>query len=148
MLPCGLANAPSPFRRVMNGMLASNPGLHMFFAIYFDDVLIHNVTRAEHLNRVRIVLDLVQTAGLNLKTSKCKRFCNEIKFCILQIKQELVRTLGSMTWAVSKWPRPQNTKELHGFTCPIGYHHKFIQHYAQIWYSLAVQSDVHNEEES
>jgi len=77
----------------MNHLLASNPGLRKFVAVYLDDVLIHSSTREERLDHMQIVLDLLQKPGLKLKRSKCKWFCDEIKFCSFQIDQEGVHTL-------------------------------------------------------
>jgi hypothetical protein len=58
----------------MNRLLASNPELRKFVAVYLDDVLIHSLTRNEHMDYVRTVLQLLQKAGLKLKQSKCEWF--------------------------------------------------------------------------
>jgi hypothetical protein len=126
VLPFGLANAPSQFIRVMNRLLASNPGLRKIVAVCLDDVLIHSSTREVHLDHIRIVLDLLQKAGLKLKRSKCKWFRDEIEFCGFKINQEGVHTLDSQTRAVTEWPQPQNTKEVGGFLCLTRYYRKFI----------------------
>jgi hypothetical protein len=132
LLPFGLANAPSQFMRVMNRLLASNPGLRKFVAIYLDDVLINSSTTEEHLDHLRIVLDLLQKAGLKLKRSKCEWFRDEIEFCGFQINQEGGHTFNSKTQTVTEWPRPRNTKAVHGFLGLMGYCRKFIWHYAHI----------------
>ena len=126
VLPFGLANAPSQFMRVMNRLLASNPELRKFVAVYLDDVLIHSSTREEHLDHVRTVLQLLQKAGLKLKKSKCEWFCDEIEFCGFHINQKGVHTSDSKTRAVTEWPRPRNTKEVRGFLCLTSYYRKFI----------------------
>jgi hypothetical protein len=128
----GLANAPSQFMRVMNRLLATNPGQCKFIAVYLDDVLIHSSMGEEHLDHVWIVLDLLQKAGLKLKRSKCEWFRDEIEFCGFQINQEGVHTFDSKTRGVTEWPRPRNTKEVPGFLGLTGYYRKFIQHYAHI----------------
>jgi hypothetical protein len=120
----------------MNCLLASNPELRKFVAVYLDDVLIHSSTREEHLDHVWTVLQLLQKAGLKLKKSKCEWFHNEIEFCGCQIDQEGVHTSESKTRAVSGCPRPQNAKEVWGFLGLTGYYHKFIRHYADIAFPL------------
>jgi hypothetical protein len=116
----------------MNCLLASNPELRKFVAIYVDDVLINSSTTEEHLDHVRMVLDLLQKAGLKVKRSKCEWFHDEIEFCGFQINKEGVQTLNSKTRAVTEWPWPQNTKAVRGFLGLIGYYCKLIRHYAHI----------------
>jgi len=131
-----LANVPSQFMRIMNWLVASNPGLCEFVAVYDDDVLIGSSTREEHLDHVRLVLDLLQKAGLKLKRSKWEWFCDENKFCGVQINQEGVHTLDSKTRAVTECPWPRNTKEVRGFLVLTGYYGKFIRHYSHIAFVL------------
>jgi hypothetical protein len=55
------ANAPSQFMQCINHLPASNPGLCKFVAIDLDNVFIHSMMNAEHLDHIRIVVDNLQT---------------------------------------------------------------------------------------
>jgi len=51
VLPFGLANAPSQFMRMINGIL--KPMKRQFIVVYLDDMMIHSRTLAEHVVHVR-----------------------------------------------------------------------------------------------
>jgi len=50
VLPFALANAPCHFMRLINCLVACNPGLCLFVAMYLDDVSIQHWTREKHPN--------------------------------------------------------------------------------------------------
>jgi len=47
VLPLGLANAPTQFVRMMNGILETTK--HIFIVVYLDDITIHSCTLVEHV---------------------------------------------------------------------------------------------------
>jgi hypothetical protein len=65
VLPCGLANAPSQFIRMMNSIL--EPMKRKFIVVDIDDIMIHSRTLAEHVVHVREVLTLLREHGLKAK---------------------------------------------------------------------------------
>jgi len=69
VLPFGLANAPSQFMRMMNGIL--EPMKRKLTVVYLDDVMIHSRTLAEHILHVREVLTSLTEHGLKAKLAKC-----------------------------------------------------------------------------
>jgi hypothetical protein len=116
----------------MNRLLASNPELCKFVAVYLDNVLIHSLMREQHLDHMRTVLQHLQKAGLKLKKSKYKWFCNEIEFCSFRINQVGMHMWELKTRAVTEWPRSRNVQEVRGFLGLTSYYLKFIQQYAPI----------------
>jgi hypothetical protein len=68
-MPFGLCNAPAVFQRMMNNVL----GQHRFTKVlcYLDDLLIPATTLEESLAVLRETLEMLRTAGLTLKLSKC-----------------------------------------------------------------------------
>jgi hypothetical protein len=72
----------------MNTLLASNPELRQFVAVYLDDVVIHSLTRYDHVDHIRTVLQLLKKSGLRLKKSKCEWFRDGFECWGIQINQE------------------------------------------------------------
>ena len=50
----GLMNVPATFQALMNTVL--QPFLHMFFLVFFDDILVYNPSWSTHLQHIKAVL--------------------------------------------------------------------------------------------
>jgi hypothetical protein len=130
VLPFGLANAPSQFMRMMDGLLP--PEMRRFVAIYLDDVLIHSRSLTDHLEHVRTVLRLLLHNGLRVKRAKCEWAQERVEFCGFTVSGDGIHTQEHKTAAVRDWPQPQNEKEVRGFLGLTSYYRKFIEHYAHM----------------
>jgi hypothetical protein len=130
VLPFGLANAPSQFMRMMDGLLT--PEMRRFVAIYLDDVLVHSHDLVEHVTHVRTVLTMLLSHGLRVKQSKCEWAQEQVEFCGFTVSGNGIHTQEHKTAAVRDWPQPQNEKEVQGFLGLTSYYRKFIEHYAHM----------------
>nr|GEU35650.1 hypothetical protein [Tanacetum cinerariifolium] len=84
VIPFGLTNAPAVFTDLMNGVC--RPYLDKFVIVFIDDFLIYSKTQEEHVEQLRIVLELLKMEKLFIKnvfkiamsltilTHKCKTF--------------------------------------------------------------------------
>ena len=70
VMPFGLTNAPAVFMDLMNRVC--KPYLDRFVIVFIDDVLIYSKSKAEHAQRLRLVLELLQGNQLYAKFSKCE----------------------------------------------------------------------------
>ena len=68
VMPFGLTNAPATFQRYVNETL--RPYLDQFCTAYLDDVLVYSENTEDHTTHVRLVLELLQRAGLQVKPQK------------------------------------------------------------------------------
>ncbi|GMJ08008.1 hypothetical protein HRI_004470000 [Hibiscus trionum] len=68
VMPFGLTNAPSTFQATMNDIFKSY--LRKFVLVFLDDILVFSQTWQDHLNHLRLVLQVLLTNGFVAKKSK------------------------------------------------------------------------------
>ena len=68
MLPFGLTNGPAIYQRYMNEVLFDY--LDEFCTVYLDDILIYLDNALEHENHVKLVLQCLHEAGLQVDIKK------------------------------------------------------------------------------
>ena len=78
VMPFGLTNAPSIFQALMNAVF--KPYLRKFVLVFFDDILVFSPYLADHLSRLRIVLEVLFSHQLYAKRSKCVFGCAEVEY--------------------------------------------------------------------
>ncbi|GJU61659.1 putative reverse transcriptase domain-containing protein [Tanacetum coccineum] len=72
VMPFGLTNVPAVFMDLMNRVC--RPYLDKFVIVFIGDILIYSKTREEHVEHLRLVLELLKKEKLYAKFSKCE-FC-------------------------------------------------------------------------
>jgi hypothetical protein len=121
-MPFGLCNAPAVFQRMMNNVL----GQHRFTKVlcYLDDLLIPATTLEESLAVLRETLEMLRTAGLTLKLSKCYFLRTTIEYLGYVISEAGVQPSNLKIDAVDNFPTPQNVHQVRQFLGLTGYFRK------------------------
>ncbi|GJZ47761.1 putative reverse transcriptase domain-containing protein [Tanacetum coccineum] len=78
VMPFGLTNAPAVFIDLINRVC--KPYLDKFVIIFIDDILIYSRNKEEHLNHLRIILELLRKEKLYAKFSKCDFWISIVQF--------------------------------------------------------------------
>lgn len=68
-MPFGLTNATFTFQSLMNQVFKSY--LRRFILLFFDDILEYSKTLADHVEHLRVVLEVLAKNQLYAKMSKC-----------------------------------------------------------------------------
>ncbi|GKE06528.1 putative reverse transcriptase domain-containing protein [Tanacetum coccineum] len=77
-MPFVLTNAPAVFMDLMNRVC--KPYLDKFVIVFIDDILIYSHNKEEHVDHLRIILELLRKEKLYAKFSKCDFWISIVQF--------------------------------------------------------------------
>ena len=100
--------------------------------VYLDDVSVMANTFEQHLERLKLVIDRLQRAGLKLNPVKCKLFQLKTKFLGHVVSGRGVESDPEKVRAVVHWPTPRNLTEARGFVSLASYYRRFVSSFAEI----------------
>ncbi|GJR29568.1 putative ribonuclease H-like domain-containing protein [Tanacetum coccineum] len=136
IMPFGLTNAPAVFMDLMN--IVCRPYLDKFMIVFIDDILIYSKTREEHVDHLRLVLELLRKEKLYAKFSKCEFWLREVQFLRHMINGNGIHVDPSKIKAVKNWKAPKTPSEVRSFLGLVGYYHRFIKNFSKRAKSLTI----------
>ncbi|GJV92483.1 putative reverse transcriptase domain-containing protein [Tanacetum coccineum] len=136
VMPFGLTNAPAIFMDLINRVC--RPYLDKFVIVFIDDILIYSKTQEEHVEHLRLVLELLKKEKLYAKFSKCEFWLREVQFLRHVINGNGIHVDHSKIEAVKNWKAPKTPTEVRSFLGLAGYYRRFIENFYKIAKSLTV----------
>jgi len=99
----GVTNAPAVFMDYVNRIFW--PWLDKFVVVFIDDILIYSRTREDHVDHLRVVLDVLREHQLYDKLSKCEFWLEEVQFLGHVISAKGIAVDLAKIETVLKWER-------------------------------------------
>ncbi|MBW0544176.1 hypothetical protein O181_083891 [Austropuccinia psidii MF-1] len=130
VMPFGLANAPSAFKRFIQHVLREY--LDVFCFVYLDDILIFSKTRYNHEQHLAKVLQKLKDNNLQASFEKCEFFKDTVIFLGLEISTKGISIDPLKLNTITTWPYPVDLKTLRQFLGFCNFHRRFINNYLSI----------------
>jgi len=130
MLSFKLTNESIFFQQYMNDILWNF--LNDFCQVYLDDILIYNKMRKKHKDHVKLVLNQLHEAELQMNIWKCKFNVEETIFLEVIVSElDLHMNLSKVIIIVS-WITLINLKEIQSFVKFVNFYHHFIKNFSKL----------------
>ena len=126
----GLSNAPATFMRTMNQVFRSHIG--KFIIVYFDDILVFSKTKEEHVEHLKVILDILQTEILFINPEKSEFYKDKLIFLGSVISANGLSMDLEKVKAILEWPIPQNITEVKIFHGLVNFYKRFIRNFSGI----------------
>ncbi|GJW27825.1 putative reverse transcriptase domain-containing protein [Tanacetum coccineum] len=136
VMPFGLTNASAVFMDLMYRFC--RPYLDKFVIVFIDDILIYSKTREEHVEHLRLVLELLKREKLYAKFSKSEFWLREVQFLGHVINGNGIHVDHSKIEAVKNWKAPRTPSEVRSFLGLAGYYRRFTGNFSKIAKSLTI----------
>ena len=108
------------------------PYLNKFMTVYLDDICIFSKTYEEHLEHLKLVLDVLQQHKFHLSLHKCEFLKDELLYLGHIISADGVKVDPAKTKAVDQYAPPTDVHGLRRFLVMANFFRKFIKGYAQM----------------
>ncbi|WMV18658.1 hypothetical protein MTR67_012043 [Solanum verrucosum] len=125
----GLTNSPMAFMDLMNKVFRN---LDMFVIVFVDDLLIYLRSKDEHIDHLRIVLQILKDEQLFAKFSRYKFWLRSITFHGYIILSKGIEVDPKKMDVVKNWPRPLSSSNIISFLDLTGYYRRFVEGFSSI----------------
>jgi len=129
-----LINESMFYQHYMNDVLFEY--LHQFCQIYLDDIIIYSKILKKHKRHVRLILNRLREADLQMNINKCKFHVQEIIFLELLIFIEELKINSRKIQAVVKWSTLNNLTQMQFFIDFCNFYQCFIKNFSKIVRSM------------
>lgn len=126
--PFGLKNAPAYCARVLDKVSEGCRGV----LNYYDDMVVHGKTKAEHDENLREIFERIRKHGLSLNLKKCMISQQEIPFLGFILGHGTKKPNPERISSIENFPLPESASQLQRFLGMSGFFSNFVPGYSDI----------------
>ncbi len=130
MLSFELTNDSISFQQYMNDVLWDF--LNDFCQAYLNDILIYSKTQKKHKQHVKLILDCLQDADLQIDIWKCKFNIEETVFLKIIVSEQDLRMNFIKMKVIVNWVTFINLKEMQNFVDFVNFYRHFIKNFSKL----------------
>ncbi len=137
-----LCNESVSFQKYINNTLCKH--LNKFYTAYLNDILIYFNNKLEHEIYVKLILQKLQEADLQMNIIKCKFHITQVSYLELIIIIEEIKMNSFKINIIINWFILINVKDVQSFLDFANFYRRFIYDYSRIATSLTrlIRKDV------
>ncbi|KAK2367491.1 hypothetical protein QL285_080769 [Trifolium repens] len=106
--------------------------LDKFVVVIIDDILVYSKSEEEHVEHLRLVLQVLREKKWYANPSKCDFWLEEVNFLGHVISKEGIAVDPAKIDTVLSWKQPQTVTDVRSFVGLAGYYRRFIEGFAKI----------------
>ncbi len=129
-----LINESTFYQHYMNDVLFEY--LHQFCQIYLDDIIIYSKILKKHKWHVRLILNRLREANLQIDIDKCEFHVQKIIFLELLMSIEKLKINSRKMQAVVDWSTFNNFTQMQFFIDFCNFYRRFIKNFSRIVHSM------------
>nr|GFA47268.1 putative reverse transcriptase domain-containing protein [Tanacetum cinerariifolium] len=126
----GLTNTPAIFMDLMNRVC--KPYLDKFVIVFIDDILIYSKNEQEHIEHLKLILELHKREKLYAKFSKCEFWIPKVQFLGHVIDSRSIHVDPAKIESIKYWASPKTPTKICQFLGLAGYYRRFIEGFSKI----------------
>lgn len=131
-LPYGVASSPALWQQTMDKLFIGQPGIFCFV----DDILVAGKDEAQHLERLKLVLETLRKTGLRIRKDKCQFAVASVEYLGFKVDEHGIHKTPGKVRATREAKTPENVDELKSFLGLITFYNKFIPNLATLAHPL------------
>ncbi|KAH0644675.1 hypothetical protein KY284_032559 [Solanum tuberosum] len=125
-----LTSAPMAFIDLMNKVFRQY--LDMLVIVFIDGILIYSNNENDHMDHLRIALEIRKDQQLFAKFSKCEFLLRYLAFLGHIVSSKGIEVDPTKTDAVKSCPRPLTTSDIRSFLGLDGYYRRFVEGFSSV----------------
>lgn len=141
VMPFGLHSAPATFQRALDNII--RPEMERTAIVYLDDIIILGDSFQNHLHKLKVVLDKLKQANLQINAEKCTFCRHELKYLGHVVSRYGIHTDLDKVAAIEQLTPPTTVKQVRQFIGMASWYRRFIQDFSEIARPLSQLTHKH-----